>query len=702
MPAPWVLALDTPNLRLPDYFINRELSALEFNRRVLHQAKDASIPLLERLKFLCIVSTNLDEFFEIRVSGLRQRQALNLPPQGPDMLTARHVLSDISQRTHTLVDQQYQLLNEELIPALENEGIRFVRRTRWRPAHREWLRDYFNREIEPVLSPTSLDPARPFPKILNKSLNFIVGLKGMHAFGRPVQRAIVQAPRSLPRLIRLDPSLPDTGPNDFVFLSSVIHAFVDELFTGMEIQGCHQFRVTRNSDLYVETEEVDDLMRAVEGGLISARYGEAVRLEIAHDCPAEHIEYLLEMFELDRGDLYLVDGPVNLNRLMAVYQLSSREDLHDAPFTPGQQKAVVAADNLFAAIAERDILLHHPFESFGPVIDFVDRASQDPDVLALKMTLYRTGPDSPIVDALVRAAQAGKEVTVSIELRARFDEAANIKLANRLQEAGAHVVYGVVGFKTHCKLALVVRREGGRLRRYVHLGTGNYHTGTARIYTDYSLLSADESLGEDVHHVFLQLTSLMQTPPLRRLYQAPFNLHERILEHIDQEIRNVEAGGAGHIIAKLNALVEPEVVRALYRASCAGVMVDLVVRGICCLRPGIPGVSENIRVRSIVGRFLEHSRVYYFHSNGEEHIFCSSADWMDRNFFRRVEVCFPVLSENLKARVISDLDLCLSDNCQAWELLADGGYRIVRPGPGEEPLSAQGQLLRQLAEPLPA
>jgi polyphosphate kinase len=690
--------LDTPNLKLPDYFINRELSALEFNQRVLHQAKDASIPLLERLKFLCIVSTNLDEFFEIRVSGLQQRLELGLPPQGPDMLSAKQVLADISSRTHVLVEEQYRLLNEDLIPALEAEGIRFVRRTRWRPAHIAWLRDYFQREIEPVLSPTSLDPARPFPKILNKSLNFIVGLKGMHAFGRPVQRAIVQAPRSLPRLIRLDPSLPETGPNDFVFLSSVIHAFVDELFTGMEIQGCHQFRVTRNSDLYVETEEVDDLMRAVEGELISARYGQAVRLEIAHDCPAEHMDYLLEMFELDRGDLYPVDGPVNLNRLMAVYQLTSRDDLRDARFTPGQQKAVVAADNLFAAIAERDILLHHPFESFGPVIDLIGKAAQDPDVLALKITLYRTGPDSPIVGALVMAAQAGKEVTVSIELRARFDEAANIKLANRLQEAGAHVVYGVVGFKTHCKLALIVRREGGRLRRYVHLGTGNYHTGTARIYTDYSLLSADEALGEDVHHVFLQLTSLMQTPPLRRLYQAPFDLHQRILEHIDQEIRNVEAGGAGHIIAKLNALVEPEVIRALYRASCAGVMVDLIVRGICCLRPGIPGVSDNIRVRSIVGRFLEHSRVYYFHANGEELIFCSSADWMDRNFFRRVEVCFPVLSENLKARVIADLDLCLSDNCQAWELKADGGYRLVTPAPGEEQVSCQAQLLRQLAE----
>jgi polyphosphate kinase len=690
--------LDTPNLKLPDYYINRELSALEFNRRVLHQAKDSSIPLLERLKFLCIVSTNLDEFFEIRVSGLRQREELGLPPQGPDMLANQQVLAEISRRAHALVDEQYQLLNEELIPALETAGIRFVRRTRWRPAHREWLRDYFHRLIEPVLSPTSLDPARPFPKILNKSLNFIVGLEGTHAFGRPVQRAIVQAPRSLPRLIRLDPDLPNTGPNDFVFLSSVIHAFVEELFTGMEIRSCHQFRVTRNSDLYVEAEEVDDLMRAVEGELISARYGQAVRLEIAHDCPPEHVEYLLEMFELDISDLYLVDGPVNLNRLMAVYQLAGRDDLKDTPFTPGQQKALAAADDIFAAIAERDLLLHHPFESFGPVLDFIARASSDPDVLAIKITLYRTGASSPIADALVKAAQAGKEITVIIELRARFDEAANIALANQLQEAGAHVVYGVVGFKTHCKMALVVRRESGRLRRYVHLGTGNYHPGTARLYTDYSVLSADEALTEDVHHVFLQLTSLMHTPPLRRLYQAPFNLHEKILEHIEQEIRNVDAGGAGHIIAKLNALVEPDVIRSLYRASCAGVMVDLIVRGICCLRPGVPGISDNIKVRSIVGRFLEHSRVYYFHANGDEQVYCSSADWMDRNFFRRVEVCFPITAEALKARVLADLDLCLSDNTQAWELQGDGAYRLTRPLGDSEPVASQLHLLRQLAE----
>jgi polyphosphate kinase len=690
--------LDTPNLKLPEHFINRELSALEFNQRVLHQVKDPSIPLLERLKFLCIVSTNLDEFFEIRVSGLRQRQELGLPPQGPDMLSASQVLDDVSQRAHRLVDEQYRLLNRELIPAMETAGIRFVRRTRWRPEHREWLRNYFHREIEPVLSPTSLDPARPFPRILNKSLNFIVGLKGIHAFGHPCQRAIVQAPRSLPRLIRLDPSLPETGTNDFVFLSSVIHAFVDELFTGMEIQGCYQFRVTRNSDLYVESEEVEDLMQAVEGQLIASRYGQAVRLEVAHNCPKEHVDFLLEMFELDEHDLYRVDGPVNLNRLMAVYAMTGRDDIRNPPFTPGLQKAMLAAGDIFSAISNSDILLHHPYESFSPVIDFFDRAAEDPNVLAIKLTLYRAGAESPIVDALVRAAQANKEVTVSIELRARFDEAANILLANRLQEAGAHVVYGVVGYKTHCKLGLVVRRENGQLKRYVHLGTGNYHTGTARLYTDYSLLSADEALARDVHQVFLQLTSLTRTPPLLRLYQAPFTLHERILQHIDTEIRNVETGGAGHIIAKLNALVEPEVIQALYRASSAGVMVDLIVRGICCLRPGIPGISDNIKVRSIVGRFLEHSRVYYFHANGDENLFCSSADWMDRNFFRRIEVCFPISDTTLKARILADLDANLSDNCQAWELRGDGSYQRARPAPDAALLSVQSQLLARLAE----
>lgn len=690
--------LDIPNLKLPDYYINRELSSLEFNARVLSQASDESIPLLERLKFLCIVSTNLDEFFEIRVSGLQQRREINSAPAGPDMMSPHFVLTQISQRAHELVEQQYRLLNDKLIPELEGEGLRFIRRTRWNTAQMNWLRDYFREQIAPVLSPVSLDPARPFPKILNKSLNFIVGLEGIHAFGRPCSKAIVQAPRSLPRLIRLPSDLSGTGPNDLVFLSSIIHAFVAELFRGTEITGCYQFRVTRNSDLYVDPEEIDDLKRALEGELIASRYGDAVRLEIAHGCPPDLVDYLLTLFGLSEMDLYRVPGPVNLNRLLTVYDLINRDDLKYPPFVPSVPDNFIASQNIFETIATRDLLVHHPYESFAPVSELINGAAQDPDVLAIKLTLYRTIPDSPIADALVAAAQSGKEITVSIELRARFDEAANIKLATRLQEAGAHVVYGVVGYKTHCKMALIVRREGGKLRRYVHLGTGNYHPGTARVYSDYGLLTANEDICSDIHEIFMQLTSMMQTPPLKKVYEAPFDLHQKMLGHIENEITNVEAGGAGHIIAKINALVEPDIIVALYRASCAGVFVDLIVRGICCLRPGIPGISDNIRVRSIVGRFLEHSRVYYFYANGDENIFCASSDWMDRNFFQRVEVAFPIADENIKKRLIADLDTYLSDNLQAWELQSDGSYLRLEPKDDAEPVAAQSRLLSTLAE----
>ena len=689
--------MDTLNLKLPDYYINRELSQLAFNVRVLHQAKDRRVPLLERLKFLCISSTNLDEFFEIRVSGLKHRLEVSSVPAGPDNMSPTEVLRTVAEQTVKLVAEQYRVLNDELIPALRDEGIRFVRRDDWSPEQRQWLEQHFKTEIVPVLSPTTLDPTRPIPRILNKSLNFIVSLNGRDAFGRPCHRAIVQAPRSLPRLIPLPQSLEGTGKADFVFLSSVIHAFVDQLFTGMEINGCYQFRVTRNSDLYVDDEDVDDLMRALEGELFESRYGAAVRLETAHDCADELAAYLLEHFHLTRSDLYQVPGPVNLNRLLAVYDLVDRPDLKYPPFTPGMPKQLVNA-NIFEAIAKGDILLHHPFESFAPVIDFIYRAANDPDVLAIKQTLYRTTPDSPIVESLVSAARAGKEVTVLIELRARFDEAANMELASKLQEAGAHVVYGVVGYKTHCKMALVVRRESGRLKRYVHLGTGNYHPRTARAYTDYGLLSADEALGEDVHQVFMQLTSLMRTPALNLLLQSPFDLHDRLLGLIRRETKHALAGGTGHIIAKLNALVEPEVIRALYEASSAGVYVDLIVRGICCLRPGIPEVSENIRVRSIVGRFLEHSRCYYFHNGGDEEFYCASADWMDRNFFRRIELMFPVRGEALTARLAADLDIYLADNVQAWELRADGLYTQVTPPSNEQGNCAQLTLLRQLAE----
>jgi polyphosphate kinase len=689
--------VDTLNLKLPDFYINRELSQLAFNLRVLQQAKDRSVPLLERLKFLCISSTNLDEFFEIRVAGMKHRLAVSSAPAGPDNLTPSEVLKTVAEQTTRLVTEQYRVLNDELIPALRVEGIRFVRRDDWTPAQRQWLEQHFKTEIVPVLSPTTLDPTRPIPRILNKSLNFIVSLDGRDAFGRPCHRAIVQAPRSLPRLISLPPSLEGTGSADFVFLSSVIHAFVDRLFTGMEIDGCYQFRVTRNSDLYIDDEDVDDLMRALEGELFESRYGAAVRLETAHDCADELATYLLEHFRLTRLDLFQVPGPVNLNRLLAVYDLVDRPDLKYPPFTPGLPKQLVNTSP-FEAIAKGDILLHHPYESFAPVMDFVYRAANDPDVLAIKQTLYRTTPDSPLAESLVSAAKAGKEVTVLIELRARFDEAANIELASKLQEAGAHVVYGVVGYKTHCKMALVVRREAGKLKRYVHVATGNYHPRTARAYTDYGLLSANEQLGEDVHQVFMQLTSLMRTSELNLLLQSPFNLHERLIGLIRRETHNAACGGTGHIIAKLNALVEPEVIRALYEASSAGVMIDLIVRGMCCLRPGIAGVSDNIRVRSIVGRFLEHSRCYYFHNGGQEEVYCASADWMDRNFFRRIEIMFPIIDASLRARLIADLDVYLSDNVQAWELKADGHYVQIQPEPPEEPRCAQLTLLRSLAD----
>ncbi len=690
--------MDTANLKLPDHYINRELSALEFNRRVMQQAADSNVPLLERLKFLCIVSTNLDEFFEIRVSGLKQRAEAGSVPTGPDMLTPQQLIPEIAQIARGMVTQQYRLLNEELIPAMAREGIRFIQRDNWTDVQRDWLKRYFQEQVEPTLSPISLDPARPFPRILNKSLNFIVGLEGIHAFGRPCRRAIVQAPRSLPRLIRLPQHLAGPNDNDFVFLSSVIHAFVDTLFVGMEITGCFQFRVTRNSDLYVDEEEMENLMRALEGQLASSRYGAAVRLEVAYRCPDELTRYLLDVFELDQNDMYQVDGPVNLDRLMTVYSECERNDLKYPPFTSGTQKCLRNNPDIFSLLRKQDVLLHHPFESFGTVLELVQAAAKDPEVVAIKMTLYRTIPDSRIVDYLVEGASAGKEVTVLVELRARFDEATNISLANRLQEAGAHVVYGIVGFKTHCKLTLIVRQEQGKLTRYVHLGTGNYHPETTRMYTDYGLLTTNKEISDDVHQVFLQLTSMMQTPPLNRLLQAPFQLHESLLAMIDREAANASAGGNGHIVAKLNALVEPEIIRALYKASSAGVLVDLIVRGICCLRPGVPGISDNIRVRSIVGRFLEHSRIYYFYANGDEEVFCSSADWMDRSVFRRVEIAYPILDSESKARLIGDLDLYLSDNTNAWQLMPDGSYRRLSPRAGERPLSAHHSLLERLAE----
>lgn len=684
------------DLNRADLYINRELSLLAFHRRVLEQAKDETMPLLERLRFLCIASTNLDEFFEVRVALFKQQAQVGSVQAGPDNLSPTEVLNRISVAAHEFVDEQYRLLNELLLPLLEKEGICFLRRDQWNEVQATWVRKFFDDELLPILTPIGLDPAHPFPRILNKSLNFIVSLKGKDAFGRDSGMAVVQAPRSLSRLIPL-PNGVSEHPSDFVFLSSIIHAYVEDLFPSMKVLGCYQFRVTRNSELFVDEEEVDDLLRALEGELLGRRYGDGVRLEVADNCPEKMVNFLLRQFKLGPQDLFQVNGPVNLNRLVSLPEMVDRPDLKYPSFTSSVPNNI--GRNIFSSIKENDILLHHPFQSFTPVIDFVKQAAVDQQVLAIKQTLYRTGPDSVLVDALVEAARAGKEITVVIELRARFDEEANIRLANRLQEAGAHVVYGVVGFKTHAKMMMVVRREGKKLKRYVHLGTGNYHARTARIYTDYGLLTCDEAIGEDVHKMFMQLTSLGHGAKLKKLLQSPFTLHKGILERIEKEAENALRGKPAHIMAKINALTEFDIIRALYRASIAGVKIDLIVRGICCLRPGIAGISDNIHVRSTVGRFLEHTRIFYFHNDGRSEVFCSSADWMDRNLLKRVEACFPIENAALKERVIEQgLKLYLSDNTQAWILNSEGTYVHAVPQADEQPISAQQTLLQNLAE----
>ena len=686
------------NLQAPDLYINRELSLLAFNERVLAQAQDESLPLLERIRFLCISCANLDEFFEIRVAGLHQRLELGSTSGGPDGLSVQEQLAAIHERSLKLVSDQYELLNQVLFPALEAQGIRFVNVRNMTQQQRDWLGGYFAGEVEPVLTPLGLDPARPFPRIQNKSLNFIVRLSGVDGFGRDAGLAVVQVPRALPRIIRLPPTADARGTTCFVFLSAIVSTFVANLFSGMTVEGCWQFRVTRNSDLFVDDEEVDDMLRAVEGELAQRRYGDTVRLETSIDCPTDITQFLLKQFELESNDMFQVNGPVNLNRLMAIYDLVDRPDLKYPSFTPVIPKSVLAKEDLFAVMRETDVMMFHPYQSFAPIIEFLRQAAADPNVLAIKQTLYRTGPDSMIVDALVNAARASKEVTVVIELMARFDEAANIALANRLQEAGAHVMYGVVGYKTHAKLIMVVRRESGVLRRYCHLGTGNYHPKTSRAYTDYGLFTSDKAIGEDMHELFLQLTSPTRIEPLKKLLQSPFTLHAALLAKIQREIEHQQRGEPARIIAKMNALIDPQIIQALYQASMAGVKIDLIVRGICALRPGIKGVSENISVRSIVGRFLEHSRVYCFHNAGDTELYLASADWMERNFFRRIEVAFPIQSARYKARVIRDLEMYLADNTQAWLLQADGSY--LKASPGTQPqVSAQQEFLSRINGP---
>ncbi len=680
-----------------DHFLNRELQALEFNRRVLAQAEDKAVPVLERLKFLCIVSSNLDEFFEIRVSGVKEQIKLGAATTAPDGMTPLQVFRQVAARAQGIVERQYRLFNEEVLPALAKEGIRFLRRAEWTPAQQEWVRDYFFREMMPVLTPIGLDPAHPFPRVFNKSLNFAVELEGRDAFGRDSRAAIVQAPRVLPRVIPL-PREVAHGPSDFIFLSSILHAHVGELFAGMHVLGCYQFRVTRNSDLFVEEEEMKDLKKALQGELPQRHFGDAVRLEVADNMSEAMTRFLLKQFGLDGDDLYSVAGPVNLVRLMNIPEVVNRPDLEYPPFTPGLPKPLAKGRDLFEVIRKGDVLLHRPYQSFTPVIEFIRQAARDPQVVALKQTVYRTGTDSVIMQTLIDAARAGKEVTVVVELMARFDEEANINWAARLEEVGAHVVYGVVGHKTHAKMALVVRREEGKLVRYAHLGTGNYHPRTARSYTDFDLLTAREELGADVNEVFQQLTGLGKVSKLKHVWQAPFTLHPKILEAIEAETRVAKTGKPARIVAKMNALLEPEVIEALYKASQAGVKVDLLIRGVCALRPGVPGLSENIRVRSIIGRFLEHTRIFHFRHGGESHVFLSSADWMDRNFFRRIELCFPVIDPKLERRVIAEgLKPYLEDNSQAWDMQPDGTFKRARRGRSKAKC-AQVLLLRALAK----
>jgi polyphosphate kinase len=677
-----------------EHFLNRELSLLAFNRRVLAQAADARVPLLERLRFLCIVSSNLDEFFEIRVAGLKEQIKLGSHAAGADGMPPQDVFRRVTDQAHKLIAEQYALLNDDILPALQKQGIAFFRRSLWNDEQRAWILDFFRREVMPVLTPIGLDPSHPFPRVLNKSLNFAVELDGSDAFGRSSGAAIVQAPRALPRVIRLPKKLcgVDYG---FVFLSSILHEYVSELFTGMNVLGCYQFRVTRNSDLFVDDEEVKNLRIALQGELPQRHFGDAVRLEVADNCSEVMTEFLLQQFGLERSDLYRVPGIVNLVRLMSVPDQVDRPDLMYEAFQPGLPKVLTKRYDIFASIRKHDILLHHPFQTFNPVIQLLQQAADDPQVIAIKMTVYRTGTDSVLMEHLLRAAEKGKEVTVVVELMARFDEEANLSIAARLEEVGAHVVYGVVGYKTHAKMLMVLRREDHGYRRYIHLGTGNYHPRTTRFYTDFGLLTSNPEIGDDVNEVFKQLTGLGKASALKHLWQAPFSLHSNMLAAIRAETSAALAGKPARIIAKMNSLLEPEIIAALYEASAAGVSVDLIVRGVCSLRPGVKGLSENIRVRSVIGRFLEHHRIFYFHADGRQNIYLSSADWMERNFFRRIEISFPVLEPKLKQRVLKEgLKPYLADNSQAWEMDADGNYQ-VKPTKRNR-ISAQELLLADL------
>jgi len=665
----------------PQNFINRELSWLEFSRRVLEEAQDPTQPLIERVKFLTIFSSNLDEFFEIRVAGIKQQIESETSDVGPDGLSPTETFHSIQRVVGELVAAQYALWNDELVPELAKNGIRIREVAQLNTKRAAWARRYFQEEVFPMLTPLAVDASHPFPQLLNKSHNLLVRAKAQRG-GEPLH-AIVQVPRVVPRLIAMPRGKGE--PWDYIYLASLIKHHIAELFPGLILDGVHAFRVTRNSDLYIDDEEAENLLRTIEQELRRSSRGDAVRLEVEPDCPKDFRELLIEFFDLTDADVYKLDGPLSMTHLAPLVANDAFAKLKDRPFQPARDPALPPHANMFDVLRRQDVLLHHPYDSFDPIVDLIEAAARDPQVLAIKITLYRTSGDSPIVEALIDAATAGKQVTAIVELRARFDEAVNIQWARRLEEAGAHVIYGVVGLKTHCKALLIVRRDSDRLRHYVHLGTGNYHPRTARTYTDFSLLTSDPHLTEEVSTVFNTLTGLAGYPGLKKLLVAPFDLKQRLIGMIERERDNALAGRPARIIAKLNSIVDQEVIEKLYEASCANVTVDLIVRGICCLRPKIPNLSENIRVISIVGRFLEHSRIYYFENAGQPELFLSSADWMPRNFLRRVEVAFPIENPALRDEIVNGvLPKFLHDRVKARELQPDGSYRRLKPE-GTEP-----------------
>jgi polyphosphate kinase len=683
-------ASKAPTFSDPALYTNRELSWLEFNQRVLEEAQDPTNPLLERVKFLCIVSSNLDEFFEIRVAGLRQQRDSKVSTAGPDGMGANEQLVAISQRVRGMVDDQYRLWNQQLMPGLEKQHIFFLSYDELSNEEKAYYTDYFEKSVYPVLTPLAVDPVHPFPQLLNKSLNVAVELEGRDL---STNLAVVQVPRILPRLLPYNAA--ERGIYRYIFIGNLIQAHVGSLFHGMKVKGAYQFRVTRNSDLYLDEEEAENMLKTIEIELRKRNRGAAVRLEVQKECPGHVSDQLLQTFGLDRDDLYAVDGPINFSRLMPVVAGVDRPDLKYKPFVP----LVVTGtdgDDIFTQVRRKPILLHHPYDSFQTVLDFIEQAAEDPNVLAIKQTLYRTSGDSPIIASLAQAGESGKQVTVVIELKARFDEAANIKWAHTLQEAGVHVVYGIVGLKTHAKLALVVRKEEDGIRRYLHLGTGNYHPSTARLYTDLSLLTCDPVITNDCAELFNWLTGVSVFPELVKIKAAPKKLHEFVLDMIERETDHAKAGKPAAIFAKLNSLVDTEVIEALYRASQAGVKIELLVRGICCLRARVPGVSDKITLRSIVGRFLEHSRIYRFENGGRPELYLASADWMPRNFFRRVESCFPVEDPDHKTHLDEIINMYSADNVKARE--QDSELTYAKRHPDGQPSDSQALFLERVTK----